>query len=174
VPTYVIGFGGVSLPEDKARLEKIAADTGGRFYPLQDSSQLQSVINSIGAELTCQTPPRQFTDQLKQGQSKLHGVTIGANTKSLQIALTWANPQSSFNISGLKLVSGKRVLAVAPRIAKPKPAKLKVSRTTSPTFVILKVSKLHKGRLVFKVKANKVAGESQATLTTQIGQSGKK
>jgi von Willebrand factor type A domain len=172
VPTYVIGFGsGLALPEDKARLEKIAADTGGRFFPLEDNSQLQSVMNSIGAALTCQTPPRQFTDKLAQGQSKTHGVTIGANTKSLQIALTWANPLNSFKIFGLKLVSGKKVLAVAPRPQK-KPAKLQVTRNASSTFVVLKVSHLRKGRLVFKVGAAKLGGgESTATLTTQVGQS---
>jgi len=175
VPTYVIGFGsGLGSPEDKARLEKIAADTGGTFYPLTDNSQLQSVMNSIGAALTCQTPPTQFTDKLAQGQSKLHGVTIGANTKSIQIALTWASSLNSFKISGLKLVSGKKVLAVAGR-PQPKPAKLQVTRNASSTFAIVKVSHLRKGRLVFKVSAAKIAsGESTATLTTQVGQSSKK
>jgi hypothetical protein len=173
VPTYVIGFGsGLASPEDKARLEKIAADTGGAFYPLSDNTALQSVMNSIGALLTCQTPPRSFTDNLKQGESKLHGVTIGANTKSIQIALTWASPLDVFKISGLKLVSGKKVLAIAPRpMPKPKPGKLKVTRNASSTFVVLKVSGLHKGRLVFKVGAAKVgSGAPQATLTTQVGQ----
>jgi hypothetical protein len=174
VPTYVIGFGtGISSPEDKARLKKIASDTGGSVFELKDASQLQAVVNGIGAALTCQTPPRKFTDQLAKGQAKLHGVTIGANTKSIQIALTWASPQDKFKIFGLKLLSGNRTLAVASRVAKPKPSKLKVIRTASPTFVILKVSKLHKGRLVFKVKATAVgSGEPKATLTTQVTQAG--
>jgi hypothetical protein len=177
VPTYVVGFGsGLSSPEDQARLEKIAADTGGKFYPLKDASQLQAVVNGIGAALTCQTPPRQFTDLLGQGQSKLHGVAVGGNTKSLQIALTWASPLDAFKISGLKLVSGKRVLAVAPRPGKgPKPAKLKVTRNASSTFVVLEVSGLRPGRLVFKVAATKVgSGEPKATLTTQVGQGSRK
>lgn len=173
VPTYVIGFGsGLTAPEDQARLEKIAADTGGKYFALQDSSQLQAVMNSVGAALTCQTPPRQFTDLLGQGQSKLHGVVVGAKTKSLQIALTWASPLDAFKLLGLKLVSGKRVLAVAARPAKHrKPGKLKVTRTASSTFVVLKVSGLRPGRLVFKVQATKVgSGEPKATLTTQVGQ----
>jgi len=171
VPTYVIGFGaGLAGPEDKARLEKIAADTGGSFYPLTDNSQLQSVMNSIGAAVTCQTPPRSFTDKLAQGQSKLHGVTVGASTKTLQIALTWASPLDAFKITGLKLVSGKKVLAIAAR-PQHKPGKLQVTRNASSTFVVLKVSHLRKGRLVFKVSAAKVgSGEPQATLTTQVGQ----
>jgi hypothetical protein len=177
VPTYVVGFGtGLNAPEDQGRLEKIANDSGGKYFPLSDASQLQSVMNSIGAGLTCQTPPRQFTDQLAQGQSKPHGVAVGASTKSLQIALTWANPLDAFAIGGVKLVSGRKLLAVAARPgAKRKPAKLKIVREASPTFVVLKVSKLRKGRLVFNVKARKVgSGEPKATLTTQVGQISRK
>ena len=62
-------------------------------------------MNTIGAALTCQTPPQSFTDQLAQGKTKTHNVAIGANTKSLQIALTWSSPLDTFAISGLKLVN---------------------------------------------------------------------
>jgi len=172
VPTYVIGFGsGIVLPEDQQRLEKIASDTGGKYFPLQDSSQLQSVMNSIGAALTCQTPPRQFTDLLAKGQFKSHSVAIGGATKKIQIALTWASPLDKFKLYGLKLVGQNGVLATASRRHQPKPTKLKVKTTTSSTFTILQVSKLRKGSLHFKVKATKVgSGVPKATLTTQVGQ----
>ncbi|MGH2973827.1 MAG: vWA domain-containing protein [Solirubrobacterales bacterium] len=171
VPTYVIGFGGITLPEDQARLKKIASDTGGSYFPLKDSSQLQSVMNSIEAALTCQAPPVQFTDLLKAGQSKLHSVAIGAATKSIQITLTWTSPLDKFKLSGLRLIGKKGVIATAPR-RQSKPGKLKVSRTTSSTFTVLKVSSLRKGRLRFSVKAAKVAsGAPKASLTTQVSQS---
>jgi hypothetical protein len=171
VPTYVIGFGGITLPEDQARLKKIASDTGGSYFPLKDSSQLQSVMNSIEAALTCQTPPLQFTDLLKAGQSKAHSVAIGAATKSIQITLTWTSPLDKFKISGLQLVGKKGVIAIAPRPQR-KPGKLEVTRTTSTTFTVLKVSQLRKGRLRFSVKAAKVAsGAPKVSLTTQVSQS---
>jgi hypothetical protein len=101
VPTYVIGFGsGIAPGADQARLKKIAADTGGKYFPLQDASQLQAVMNSVGAALTCQTPPRQFTDTLSKGQSKPHSLAIGAATKTLQITLTWADPADKFKLTG--------------------------------------------------------------------------
>lgn len=169
VPTYVIGFGsGVSAPEDEARLKKIASDTGGRLFQLEDSSQLQAVVNSIGAALTCQTPPRQFTDKLGQGQSKEHTISVGASTKSLQLTLTWASPMDHFKLSGLRLISKGKVIAEArPK----KPAKLKVTtKASSSTFTVITVSHLHKGTLRFAVKATKVgSGEPKATLTTQVG-----
>jgi hypothetical protein len=170
VPTYVIGFGGITSPEDQARLKKIAADTGGSYFPLVDSTQLQSVMNSAGAALTCQTPPRLFSDELGKGQSKLHSVAIGAATKSIQITLTWASPLDKFKVSGLRLTGPKGVIAVASRPKKP--AKLKVSKTVSTTFTVLKVSHLRKGKLQFAVKATAVgSGAPKVTLTTQVGQS---
>lgn len=172
VPTYVIGFGsGLASTEDQERLKKIASDTGGRYFPLEDASQLQAVMNNVGAALTCQTPPRQFTDQLGQGQSKSHSVAIGAKTKSVQITLTWASSLDRFKVSGLKLVGQGGTLAVASR-RRHEPSQLKVTTKTSSTFAVLKVSRLRKGRLVFSVKAAKVgSGEPKVALTTQVGQS---
>src|SRR3954462_6348200 len=70
-PTYVIGFSaGLSLPEDQARLQQIATDTGGKYFALPDSSALQSVMNEIETRLTCQSAPKTFTDNIKEGKSK--------------------------------------------------------------------------------------------------------
>ena len=168
VPTYVIGFGaGLGSPEDQQRLQKIASDTGGRLFGLDDAGQLQPVMNNVGAALTCQTPPRQFTDSLKQGQTKTHSVTVGASTKSLQVALTWASPLDKFKISQLRLVShGKIVAAARPKHI----AKLKVKKTVSSTFTLLKISGLRKGTLRFSVTAAKVgSGDPRVKLTTQVG-----
>ena len=169
VPTYVIGFG-LYGTEDKARLKKIATDTGGQVYELEDDSELQAVVNSIGAALTCQTPPRQFTDELTQGAAKAHSISIGAATKTIQIALTWASPLDKFKLSGSRLVGPHGLIAVASRAHRP--ARLKVKKTISKTFIVFKVSKLRKGRLHFKVRAVRIhSGSPKATLTTQVGQS---
>jgi len=170
VPTYVVGFGtGIAPGEDQARLKKIAKDTGGQYFPVKDTSELQAAMNSIGAALTCQTPPRSFTDLLGTGQSKLHSLAIGAATKTLQITLTWASPQDKFKLSGLRLIGKNGVLAVASRQHR-KPSKLKVTTTPSSTFTIVRVSKLKKGSLRFSVKGGTVASAAKATVTTQVGQ----
>ena len=171
VPTYVIGFSeGLALPEDQARLERIAAETAGHYYPLTDNSQLQAVMNAIGAELTCQTPPRTFTDKLAEGKSAAHTVSIGGSTKTVQIALTWVSPLDKFTLKGLKLVLNGKPIAVAGRPNKP-PRKLKVKRHGSTTFSVVEISGLSKGNLRFKVSAAKVAsGEPKVSLTTQVSQ----
>jgi hypothetical protein len=169
VPTYVVGFSGAIISQDSAsRLQKIASDTGGRYFPLNSSSQLQSVMNAIGAALTCQTPPQTFTDQLSQGATRAHSVTVGAHTSSLQLALTWASPQDQFTATGLKIVSHGKTVAVSAARHK-KPRKLRVKITSSPTFTLLKVSHLRRGKLKFKVKAVRVgSGAPSVTLTTQV------
>ena len=175
VPTYVIGFGsGLSSGEDQARLKKIAKVTRGQYFPVKEAGELQSVMNSVSAALTCQTPPRQFTDTLAEGQSKSHGVAIGAATKTVQITLTWTDPSDKFKLTGLRLVGKNGLVAVASAKRKRPPSKLKVTKTTSSTFTILKISKLRKGTLRFKVKGAKVDSAAKATLTTQVGQSRRK
>ena len=103
-PTYVIGFSaGLAGPDDQARLAKIASDTGGRYFPLPDSSALQSVMNEIETTLSCQTPPKTFNDSLAQGKSKAHTVKVGSKSKSAQLALSWTSPLDKFTISGIKV-----------------------------------------------------------------------
>jgi len=52
--------------------------------------------------------------------------------------------------------------------------KLKVKTSTSPTFTVLKVSGLTKGKFTFNVRAAAIgSGAPKVTLTTQVGQSSK-
>jgi hypothetical protein len=170
VPTYVIGFSsGVSDTEAQQRLKTIAGDTGGQFFPLTDSSQLQSVMNNIGAAITCLAPPQSFVDKLKLGASKTHSATIAAGTKSIRIALTWASPLDKFTISNIRLIGHGQTIAQASRR---RVKRLTVKTASSPTFTVLTVSGLTKGKLSFKVKATAVgSGQPQVTLTTQVSQS---
>jgi hypothetical protein len=162
VPTYVIGFGaGLSGVEDQGRLRRISAETGGRYYQLADSSQLQAAINSAGAELTCQTPPRTFTDQLAAGKAATHAVAVGAGIRTVQIALTWASPLDRFRLGGLRLVplSGEPLT----------PRELRVERRGSTTYSVVEVSGLRRGSLRFAVTAARAgSGEPMVTLTTQV------
>ncbi len=167
-PTYVIGFSaGVGAPEDQARLQQIASDTGGRYFPLPDSSALQSVMDEIEATLTCQSAPKTFTDSLAQGKSTPHTVTIAPGSRSAQLALSWTSPLDQFTISGLKIVSKGKTVAVAAR----KVRKLKLTTKRGTTFVVVKVTHLVRGKLRFKVKAAKIgSGQPKVSLTTQVSQ----
>jgi hypothetical protein len=122
------------------------------------------VINAVGASLTCQKAPKRLTDHLKQGQSKSHKVKIKKGTKKVQLALTWTSPLDKFTISGIRIVRNGKTVASAARVRH-----LKVKITRSSTFILVKVTRLTKGQLKFKVKATKVgSGVPKATLTTQV------
>lgn len=167
VPTYVVGFGtGLAAPEDQARLQKIAADTGGQLFELKDNTSLQATMTKIEAALTCQTPPREFNDLLKEGQIKVHSVPVGGSTKTLQIVLSWASSLDKFKLAGLRLVAKGNLIAAA----RPKVRKLQVKKESGQTFLVAKISGLRKGTLRFSVKAAKVgSGEPKVKLTTQVG-----
>jgi hypothetical protein len=170
-PTYVIGFSsGLAGPEDQARLQKIASDTGGKYFPLADSSALQSVMNEIETTLTCQSPPKTFTDNLAQGKSKAHNVPLTKKAKAAQVAISWSSPLDQFKISGLRIIRGGKVVAKSAKVRK-----LKVKVNKGATFAIVKVTHLVKGRLRFTVKATKIgSGQPQVTLTTQVSQTNRR
>jgi von Willebrand factor type A domain len=167
VPTYVVGIG-LLAGSDKARLKKIASDTGGQVYEVESAAEDQSAVNSIGAALTCQTPPREFTDELTQGQTKTHTITVGPKTHSLQVTLTWAKPGDSFKLTGLRIKSHGKIVAVARPKPAPKPKKLTVTtKAKSSTFSVVTVGHLRPGTLTFGVKAAKASGSVK--VTTQVG-----
>ena len=171
VPTYVVGIGLVGS-EEKALLKKIASDTGGQVYLVESAAEDQSAVNSIGAALTCQTPPRSFTDELSQGQSKTHTITVGPKTHSLQVTLTWAKPGDVFKLGGLRIKSHGKVIAVGRAKPTPKPKKLTLStKAKSTTYTVFTVGHLRPGTLSFTVKAAKASGAVK--VTTQVGGGGK-
>jgi uncharacterized protein DUF6636/VWA domain-containing protein len=169
VPTYVIGFDDASLdPAATALLQKIATDTGGKYFRQTDSSSLQSVMNEIGAALTCSQAPTLFTDTISQGQVATHAVRITRGPGTLVIALTWSSPLDRFTLSRLRLVRNGNVIAVA-AAKQHKPRRLPVRRTTSSTFSVVRVSRLAAGRLSFRVKATRIgSGAPKVSLTTQV------
>jgi len=167
-PTYVIGFSSAIAGPDGARLQQIAAETGGQYFPQTDSSNLQAVVNQIGATLTCQTPPTTFKDAFaKLGQSKTHAVSLAGKVRSAQLTLSWASPLDAFAISNVKIVSHGKTVAVSSRSHK-----LKVTTHQGSTFLVVKLSSLVKGTLRFNVRATKLgSGVAGVNLTSQVTQS---
>jgi hypothetical protein len=166
-PTYVISFGSGILPADAQRLQQIANDNHGIYFPQTDSSNLQAVVNQIGTKLTCQTVPTTFKDAFtKVGQSKNHNVTLSGKVKSAQLTLSWSSPLDAFALSSLKIVNKGKTVAVSAR-------KFKVTTRHGSTFLVAKLSQLVRGTLRFKVRATTVgSGAAKVNLTTQVTQGG--
>lgn len=159
--TYVVGLGiGAASPSDPdaTRLQKIATDTGGRYFPNVDSSKLQPTFNQITSAVSCLRFPRSFNSRLftKRGQSSSATAGLGKKTKKVELVVNWAQPNNKFKLSSVQAL-GRRNKVLASLSGKGKPKKLSVKASSGATFRSLSVKK-PKGtkKLRFKVKASQV------------------
>jgi hypothetical protein len=166
-PTYVVGLGiGPASPTDldAQRLQVIANETGGVYYPNVNTGNIAATVNKIDAALNCQAVVKTFTDTFtKVGQTKSKVVSIGNKTKSTDITLTWASPLDLFSITKISLTTpnGSKISVAKKR--------LKIKRTSGKTFLTANIKGLKKGKLHFKLKIKKLGSSAFAgvNLTTQ-------
>jgi hypothetical protein len=168
-PTYVLGMGigpASATDTDAARLQQIASDTGGIYYPNVDSGNVNATMNQVDAALNCQSIGKTFTDQFtKVGQAKTKSLPISASSKSIDLVLTWKSPTDLFTVTNITLKPKQ-----GPSISISK-KHLKIKRTAGKTFLNVHVSKLKKGKLKFKLKALQVTDTfTGVNLTTQATQ----
>jgi hypothetical protein len=163
VPTYVIGF---SSPEDKARLKKIATDTGGTTTSKTRANCRRSSTTSAPAS---PARPRRVSSPMNSPRARANPHHHGRpKTHALRVTLTWANPGDNFKLTGLRIKSHGRLVAAARPQKTPKSKKLKVTVSgKSSTFAVLKVTHLRPGTLQFVVTAAKASGAVK--VTTQVG-----
>jgi hypothetical protein len=147
-PTYVVGFGSVS---NEDLLKRIASDTGGTYRKANDASDLQAAINVVNTRINCQSPPKQYTDTFNKRGSKRHTLTIPKSSRSVFFALSWANSADSFDIGSFRLYRKGKL------VRKSRVRKLKVRKRRGKTFVSVKVSRLKRGKLRFRVRAKKLS-----------------
>src|SRR3954471_1533287 len=155
-PTYVIGFGdSASSPDNVAALQNVATSTGGQYFPQTSSAKLVSVVNSILAQITCQSQPQAFNDTFtKVGQAIGHAVTIGRSTHSADLVVSYPTKDDNFSFVASLFVHGKKVAASTAKKHKVKKLKLTIQR--SETFFTVHVRGLKAGKLKFKIKAKKL------------------
>jgi hypothetical protein len=165
--TDVIGFGSSTFGEDGQRLARIASETGGTYYPQTDSSNLQAVMNQIDAVYNCLAAPKSFTDLfVTLNQTKTHAIKVTRRTRSIDTVLSWAGPENAFDVVSARIVRKGRTVALSRKRKHRKPVKLRITRSTGATYVSLKISRVRRGRLKLKVRANRLL--LPTTLTTQI------
>jgi hypothetical protein len=169
--TYVVGLGNFQAqPDDAARLQQIANETGGKYFAQQDASSLQSTMNQIDSLIAC----RQITITK---QVVINGVgtdTLGnrlsRSTLSLGIELSHPNAGNKVGLSEIQQVMRGRVVArwrASGAIATTsRVKKLRVTRRLGSTFQVLRVRGLLRGggRLRYKVRTTTFVAQETATL----------
>lgn len=166
-PTYVIGLSVVD-PTYVARLQQIATETGGVYFPDVTSANLNATMNQVDAALNCQSIGNTYTDTFtKQGQVKSHSTRISSSTRSADLVLSWQSPLDQFTIGSIKLRTSNGTIA---SIAK---KRLTIKRTSGKTFLTVRVRGLKRGTLKFKLRAKRFGSGSftGVNLITQATQS---
>lgn len=93
----------------------------------------------------------------KAGTAEPEAVNISPTAETVQVALTWANSDSSFDAVGFTLTSGARTLAVFPSSSE----KLRVTKKRGAKWLDVRIKGLHKGKLKFKIVAKRVHGRTR-------------
>jgi VWA domain-containing protein len=178
-PTYVIGFGDSATSSDNVKaLQDLATGTDGQYYPQTSSAKLVSVVNSILAQITCQTQPRTFNDVFKKpGQSISHSVNIGSTIHSASVVASYPTSGDQFTFKAQLFQGRKQVAATTAKRRKLR--KLKLTITRSETFFTAHVRGLVRGKLKFTIKAKKLGVSADpntpaGSVTTQFTPSRKR
>ena len=161
-PTYVVGFGtSAASPDDAARLQQIATDTGGQYFAQTSSSKLVSVMNQIDNIFNCTSATVVTINNVftKPQQKKALGYTIPGGKKAADLVTTFGSG-SQFSISNIvETVHGKVIARYNPTITsarakKHRVKKLKVKKQTGGSFINLHISGLKPhAKLKFTLKA---------------------
>ena len=94
--TDVIGFGSSTTGEDGLRLQAIANETGGNYYPQIDSSSLQSVMNEIDSDLQLLVAPTVFKDRSRGRPDQEPLDQHRQSTRSVDTVLSWLGADKQF------------------------------------------------------------------------------
>ena len=181
-PTYVVGFGtSAALPEDAARLQQIANDTGGQYFPQTSSAKLVSVMNQIDNILNCTTSSVVTINDTftKLNQKKSHIVSVPRGKKAQDLVTTF-NTGAGFTVSNIVEIYKRKVIAkynpTVSNISKKrtKVKKLKVTKQTGATFINLHIKGLKPGaKLKFTLTYKQLGSSTDpanpaGAVTTQV------
>ncbi len=92
------------------------------------------------------------------GTAEPETVPIAPSAETAQIALTWPDPGSSFDVTGISLVPKGRSLTQAEKL---KPGKLKITKIRKKRSLDVRVKHLRRGTLKFKIVAKKLGKKTR-------------
>jgi hypothetical protein len=149
---------------DEARLQRIAAETGGTYHRADEAVEIQAIATELTSTLNCLPQPRSSTTSFtRSGQTKARTLAVPGGTRSVTFTLSWADRNAEFAIGGFKVVRRGKAVAVAA-----KPRRLRVTRRKGDTYLTVKLSRLVRGKLRYRLKAKQLGFSGpRVALTTQ-------
>lgn len=183
--TFVIGVGiERGGDEDADRLARIAAETGGRYFPLQQTAgddfatqalRLQPVFNTVDALLDCKAPPQVATRRLTRLRRFARAV-IGRfrGRRTIEVVVSWGTSRTDLDVAAITARSRTdRVVADlgGPTKRHPKRRKLVVKAIEGETFDVLTIRRPPRAsHVTLRVRATRLSGPTTATI--QVGPAG--
>ena len=161
-PVYVIGLGVFGDNENVLKL--IASESGGLYRKADSASALQSAMFDLNAAVSCLAAPTVFRNTFtSQGQTVSRSVRLPAGVRSVNTALTWDDADDQFDITRIRVLRRGKVVARGSAVRR-----LRVTKRRGETNVTVRISRLIRGRLAFRLRATRLSSSSSVQLTTQL------
>jgi hypothetical protein len=182
-PTYVIGLDIGKRGPDAKRLQRIADDTKGEYYPNVDDRKLQSVMGRIDSKLNCDIGLEDYPFNFDDPQDTQDEETpLDDGTYSSDVTVSWDDSSDDLDIEEIVLErrGNRKPIASIDRATIQRALKtgklkgsgqLKVQGRSGRTFETLRVNGLEDGILRVKVRAHKLKGRGKTHAITQVTQS---
>lgn len=190
-PTFVIGLGIGRRGGDGQRLQRIADETKGRYFPSVDRDELQAVLNGIDSRLNCdieletldgiitddpgddaeEDEPRDDVEDFEE--------ELDEDAHSADVVVSWDDEEDDLEVDEIaveeddgdvvqriRAKSLRRLIRSGKRGGR---RGLRVQGFAGDTYQSFRATGLRQGTLKVRVRARRVQG--QARVTTQISQS---
>jgi hypothetical protein len=163
-PTGVAGTGPLTVSLSTGASASL---TTTYFYP--DTTPTTTAETTTTATTTAATvaaaPPTTVTETFSaSAPPQPESVPIAPSADTATVGLTWPSAGSSFDVTGVAIVSNGVVVARAPQVV---PTKLTVTKQRTPTSLKVTVRPLVRGKLVFKIVARKLKGTVRVRATVR-------
>ncbi len=180
--TFVIGLGIGRRGVDARRLQRIADQTGGTYYPSVGAEELQPVLNAIDSRLNCDTDLSTFEDVVTDdGQSEQHSEALGDGTNSSDVTVSWDDPQDEFIVSEIEYVDGggesvarfskRRLARVFSSRGRAELGSVAITGARGESYATFRVTGIKEGRLRFRIHARTLKGRGSERVITQVAES---
>jgi hypothetical protein len=189
-PTYVIGLGIGRRGGDAGRLQRIASETGGRYFPSVDRGELQTVLNGIDSVLNCDIEletlsaivtddPEDPDEDEREDDVAEWEEELDEDANSADVVVSWDDEEDDIEVDEMAVEdddgdvvqriqakSLRRLLKSGKRGGR---RGLRVQGFGGDTYQSFRLTGLREGTLSVRVKAKRVRGKSR--VRAQISQS---
>jgi len=166
---------------DGGRLQHIADETDGAYFPGVDATALQPVLNRIDAGLNCDTDIETATDRVEDHEAPAPvEEPLGDGTHSADVVVSWDDPLDDIELRSLTVTAGgKRVVrfgedslrrATEPGRA-PRRNGVRIDGTAGRTYLSLRLNGVGRGRIRLRFAGADLHGDAPERIVTQVSES---